>query len=301
MNSVFCHEVAKQLCKIAIGACFILIGCNRSQYPVKPKTQTPREILQAVKKRYHTHSKLEVHAFRIARMIIKGAKYQYGLNDSAYFARKLPRKMRFETKNAKDKKWNNLLISDGNTVWHYSSLLNAYTENKYAVSKEEDAQIEKEFKKMKVKKFMRAFNPLADSIQKITALGPDTLIMPDSSRHKALKIKVKYAADSATSDGGLKKMGAVYMKILPTLYWIDPQTSTVLCEKFGILFGTKRKSKKGFTWKSGDLFDIFYTSVNLHPSFGDSTFAFQPPNGAARVKDLNNYNKKLDHHKKSSK
>jgi peroxiredoxin/outer membrane lipoprotein-sorting protein len=284
---------------------------NKSQHLLTQKNQASRRVLQAVKRHYHNHNILEVHADLLANaniltnaeMVkthhkIRHHKSHHKNDFSIYFACNLPGKMRFKDKN---KKRHRLIISDGNTVWDYSSRSNAYTKKKYTFSQTRDDQIEKGLRKVKpvysyVKNFVRAFNPLADSIEKISSLNRDTLMMPDSSRRGALKISVMYAHNSLPElSNGIKKfkkkhpsVSIKHIKLFPTTFWIDPKKNVVLRESFGGSFEIQRMFKKAImmTMKTGIRKDIYYTSVNMHPNLADSLFVFQPPKKAKKVKKL---------------
>ncbi len=274
----------------------LIIGASKSQDPVNRKRPTPYKILQSVKERYHSYNKLEVKARKTLDIKVTSpvSKHHKAGHSFIYFASEPMGEIRFASKR---KDGQRLIISNGKAVWDYSSRLNAYTKKKPSFSQSAKDHIENEFKGMSiynyVKNFARAFNPLADSIKKVTGPGQDTIIMPDSSRRKVLKINITYAQDSLFFAGLLKGFKAnpsfsvINIENSPVTFWIDPNIPVVLRESFGGSFEVKKSTtNSGFTMKFAMRQDIYFTSVNLHPTFSDTTFVFHPPEGAKRVKKL---------------
>lgn len=178
---------------------FLLAGCNKSQYPskqVQPENLTPRDVLHLVKQRYHGHHRLEVKAKGNIHMNINvmGMTRNRTMHTTLYLALGRAGKLRFKGTNPAG--WS-LIVSNGDKVWQYISMMGEYTENKYTPLQTGVNHLEKIFKHVKTKNttagdLARAFNPFTDSIKSVTGLGQDTLIMPDSSKRKVLKIKVDY-------------------------------------------------------------------------------------------------------------
>lgn len=276
----------------------IISGCSKSQYPTKqtnPKNLTPRELLQAVKQHYQEHNRLEVKAKGKIRINLKSKrmKRQNVVHSTMYFASSPPGKFRIRFK---DNKSEDIVVSNGTIVWHYFSLGNKYSKKKYEVPQNGNASLSWKIKTFGsnfylMQRVRRAFNPLADSIMGISAVSQDTIKMPDSTFRKTLKINVKYVRDSLDRVGALiinRRNSKVSIKDktrFPFTFWIDPETKDVIRESFGKSIKVAVGKKKDNTLQMVAHNDIYFTSVNFHPNFTDSTFIFKPPKGVRTSND----------------
>lgn len=279
----------------------LLVGCSNEvpylKKRIKPKTPDTLKVLQKVKQHYHRYKSLEIKAKGLIHINIEseGLKRQQTTRSTMYFASLIPGKFRIVYK---DNEAKDIVVSNGNILWRFYSLGNKFTEKKYGILPSESNNLSYEIKTFGSNFFMvqrvrRSLNPLADSILKISPVKRDTLLMPDSSLRKVLKVRVKYAKDSLDLKGAIgvnKSNPKIIIKNktrLPFTFWIDPKTYNVLRESFGksIKFTPRGKTDNAVIFAAHN--DIYFTSINFHPAFNDSTFVFRLLKSAKKIKVLN--------------
>jgi len=257
------------------------VNCHTAQHPGKSGDMSARTALKSVKKHFQSIKQLEL----TAKMdeTLKAGPVHRSMHFSMNYAIDKPGKIRYEMKHSQDRM---LHISNGNTTWSYISNTNEYTKKKASMiqtpggsSSPKARNIKKDIKTQ----FAKIFNPLADSVEKITSLGMDTLTMPDDTKRMALKIQVKYHRNYKDIKKNLAKNPMIKrVKFSPTTYWIDTKKRVILRKSDQVepVF----QKNRGMTEKIQQ--NLFFTSYNLHPDFNDTTFNFTPPSGARQVKKL---------------
>ncbi len=264
----------------------ILFGCSKAQYPVKQQ-QTPREILLAVKNHFQPIKSVAVKGEMDMRidMNINGVKRHRTALTFLSYAIEKPRKFRIEEK-SKYLHLHLVAISNGNTMWEYSSKGNKYTEKKLPKVRQNRKKSKKGLMKIK-KKFAVAFNPLADSAKNISVLGRDTLRMPDSTEHIATKLSVNYQLKNSKWRQKMRKGSMVKgIKLSPATLWIDTSQHQVLKITVEGKPVYKEPFKKDHPFSFKIRTTLYFTSYDEHPDFADSMFTFHPPKGAKKVKQL---------------
>ncbi|HKK45726.1 MAG TPA: redoxin domain-containing protein [Balneolaceae bacterium] len=250
----------KSRCLILL--CGILVACSNPQ-----KTQKQaREILQSVEQQYKSMKTFELQA--TLNSTVKSVGKNQNSSFAIYYARKEPAELHIEMRG---NQLGMTVVSNGNTTWTYIPSAGEYKVERSSLvqsAQSANGQIsQSDFTDMG-EQLTETYKAITTNLKEAEVLGTKTVTMADGSKRKAYKIKATYNQNSGMQD----------MKVSPTTYLIDKKTYLVLQQSLQVSAKEDSPRSPLTMYQTVNL-----KEANLHPSFADSVFAFNPPSSAKKV------------------
>lgn len=256
----------KNISRCLIVFCGILaVACNNSQQTEKKA----RDILHSVEQRYKSMKTFKLEAE--LNSTIKSAGKNKNSSFVISYARKEPAELRIEMRGGQ---MGLTVVSNGNTTWTYLPSSGEYKKQQSSLvqtAQNASGQIsQSDFTDMG-EQLTETYKSITKDLKKAEVVGSKTVKMTDGSQEQAYKIKATYNNDTGMKD----------MKISATTYLIDKKTHLVLQQSLN-LSATEDSPRSPLTMYQ----TVNLKAADLHPSFADSTFEFNPPASAKEVKQF---------------
>jgi len=253
------------VCLVVLGG--LIVACSNPQYTEKQA----EDILQGVEIQYKSMDTFELQA------VLNSTVKQVGKNENSsfpiYYAHKKPGHLRIEVRG---NQMAMTVVSNGNTTWTYLPSANEYKEQNLSVLQSASSANGKlsspssDFTDLG-EQLTETYKTITKNMKSAHILGTQTVKMADGTKKEAYKIKVIYNHDS----------GMQGMEVSPTTYLIDKKNHLVLRQSLKVS-AAKDSPRSPLTMYQ----TVNLESANLHPSFADSVFQFNPPALAQKVKQF---------------